>query len=74
MLEELVQFLLRISSFCPSSQAERLRRWFCNQKIAGSNPASGHLATPERRSKLDSERLCNQAPSVYCGALKLGAS
>jgi len=28
---------------------ERLRRWLCNQKIAGSNPASGHLATPFRK-------------------------
>jgi len=32
------------------------------------------LLPSERRSKLDSERLCNQAPSVYCGALKQGAS
>jgi len=24
--------------------AEKLRRWLCNQKIAGSNPASGHLS------------------------------
>jgi len=54
--------------------AERFRRRLCNQKIAGSNPASGHLATPFRSSKLDSQRLCNQAPTVYCGALKHGAS
>jgi len=33
----------------PSSVAERLRRRLCNQKIAGSNPASGHLATPFRK-------------------------
>jgi len=32
-----------------SSVAERLRRRLCNQKIAGSNPASGHLATPFRK-------------------------
>jgi len=32
-----------------SSVAERLRRRPCNQKIAGSNPASGHLATPFRK-------------------------
>jgi len=32
------------------------------------------LLPSERRSKLDSERLGNQAPSVYCGALKHGAS
>jgi len=46
------------------------------QKIAGSNPASGHLLLlpSERRSELASERLCNQVPSVYCGALKHGAS
>jgi len=34
---------------CPSTVAERLRRRICNQKIAGSNPASGHLATPFRK-------------------------
>jgi len=34
---------------CPSSVAERLKRRLCNQKIAGSNPASGHLATPFRK-------------------------
>jgi len=34
---------------CPSSVAERLRRRLCNQKIAGSNLASGHLATPFRK-------------------------
>jgi len=33
----------------PSSLAERLRRRLCNKKIAGSNPASGHLATPFRK-------------------------
>jgi len=33
---------------CPSSVAERLRRRLCNQKIAGSNPAFGFLATPFR--------------------------
>jgi len=33
----------------PSSVADRLRRRLCNQKIAGSNPASGHLATPFRK-------------------------
>jgi len=33
----------------PSSVAERLRRRLCNQKIAGSNPASGHLATSFRK-------------------------
>jgi len=33
----------------PSSVAERLRRRLCNQKIAGSNPAFGHLATPFRK-------------------------
>jgi len=33
----------------PSSVAERLRRRLCNQKIAGSNPASGYLATPFRK-------------------------
>jgi len=32
-------------SKCPSSVAER----FFNQKIAGSNPASGHLATPFKK-------------------------
>jgi len=32
------------------------------------------LLPSEWRSKLDSERLCNQAPSVYCGASKHGAS
>jgi len=32
-----------------SSVAERLRSQICNQKIAGSNPASGHLATPFRK-------------------------
>jgi len=32
-----------------ASVAERLRRRLCNQKIAGSNPASGHLATPFKR-------------------------
>jgi len=32
-----------------SSVAERLRRRLCNQKIAGSNPASGHLATSFRK-------------------------
>jgi len=30
----------------PSSVAERLGRRLCNQKIAGSNPATGQLATP----------------------------
>jgi len=34
---------------CPSSVAERLRRRPINQKIAGSNLASGHLATPFRK-------------------------
>jgi len=34
---------------CPSSVAERLRRRLCNQKIAGSNPASGHLSIPFRK-------------------------
>jgi len=34
---------------CPSSMAEKLRRRFCNQKIAGSNPASGYLATLFRK-------------------------
>jgi len=29
--------------------AERLRRRLCNQKIAGSNPASGPLANPFRK-------------------------
>jgi len=44
-------------------------------KIAGSNPDSVILILPsEMRSKLDSERLCNQAPLVYCVALKHGAS
>jgi len=33
----------------PSSVTERLRRRLCNQKIAGSNPAFGHLATPFRK-------------------------
>jgi len=33
----------------PSSVAESLRRRLCNQKIAGSNPASGYLATPFRK-------------------------
>jgi len=33
----------------PSSMDERLRRPLCNQKIAGSNPASGHLATHFRK-------------------------
>jgi len=33
----------------PSSIAERLRRRLCNQKNAGSNPGSGHLATPFRK-------------------------
>jgi len=37
---------------CPSSVAERLRRRLCNQMIAGSNPASGHLATPFRKEIL----------------------
>jgi len=35
---------------CPSSVAERSRGRLCNQKIAGSNPASGHLATPIRKA------------------------
>jgi len=30
---------------CLSSVAEKLRRRLCIEKIAGSNPASGHLAT-----------------------------
>jgi len=34
---------------CPSSVAERLKRRPCNQTIARSNPASGHLATPFRK-------------------------
>jgi len=33
----------------PGLVAERLRRRLCNQKITGSNPASGHLATPFRK-------------------------
>jgi len=38
-----------LTSRPPSSVAERLRRRLCNQKIAGSNPASGHLTTPFRK-------------------------
>jgi len=36
----------------PSSVAEKLRSRLCNQNIAGSNPASGHLATTLQKGDL----------------------